>query len=437
MKVLFLTDGISPYVVGGMQRHTFFVVKWLVKQGVSVMLYHCVEDNTELVTTKDVVDKMNLSSSEERLLKTECFYFPKAGKLVGHYIRRSKKYSRILFNHWSKDQEVYDFVYSKGFCAFEFLRKRKSGLILPKIGTKLHGLNMFQQSPDVKYRMQSFMLRPIANYVIRNSDVSFSYGGKITSDLLKLGVLEEKIIEIPTGIDKAIGEFIVFLDSDDLLSPKCLEGRVEIIENNKQLDFALFPMGSFLKKVGDLTYSWNPVKEKALEKFLSHELPWAICQPIFKTSFLKENKYRYNDKYSRLQDVYFHTIMLLDKPVFETIAGNPDCFYRVDETRKTDTNIEFYRNYANSVILYFQEINMRLESNNMKRQLHKTLLNAIYEINIGRISNKITKEQYHKLSNDVRLTAEKPVFILRLYRGLCSLFSFNIRGLRFLFLKVM
>jgi len=202
MKVLFLTDGISPYVVGGMQRHTFFVVKWLVKQGVSVMLYHCVEDNTELVTTKDVVDKMNLSSSEERLLKTECFYFPKAGKLVGHYIRRSKKYSRILFNHWSKDQEVYDFVYSKGFCAFEFLRKRKSGLILPKIGTKLHGLNMFQQSPDVKYRMQSFMLRPIANYVIRNSDVSFSYGGKITSDLLKLGVLEEKIIEIPTGIDK-------------------------------------------------------------------------------------------------------------------------------------------------------------------------------------------------------------------------------------------
>jgi len=202
MNVLFLSDGISPYVTGGMQRHTFFVVKWLVKQGVSVMLYHCVEDNTELVTTKEVVDKMNLSSSEARFLKTECFYFPKAGKLVGHYIRRSKKYSRILFKHWSKNQEVYDFVYSKGFCAFEFLRKRKSGLILPKIGTKLHGLNMFQQSPDVKYRMQSFMLRPIANYVIRNSDVSFSYGGKITSDLLKLGVLEEKIIEIPTGIDK-------------------------------------------------------------------------------------------------------------------------------------------------------------------------------------------------------------------------------------------
>ena len=202
MNVLFLSDGISPYVTGGMQRHTFFVVKWLVKQGVSVMLYHCVEDNTELVTTKEVVDKMNLSSSEERLLKTECFYFPAAGKLVGHYIRRSKKYSRILFKHWSKDQEVYDFVYSKGFCAFEFLRKRKSGCILPKIGTKLHGLNMFQQSPDVKYRMQSFMLKPIANYVIRNSDVSFSYGGKITSDLLKLGVLEEKIIEVPTGIDK-------------------------------------------------------------------------------------------------------------------------------------------------------------------------------------------------------------------------------------------
>lgn len=238
------------------------------------------------------------------------------------------------------------------------------------------------------------------------------------------------------GIDKAIGEFIMFLDSDDLLSPMCLEKRVEIIENNKQLDFAVFPMGSFLKKVGDLTYSWNPVKEKALEKFLSHELPWAICQPIFKTSFLKENNYRYSDKYSRLQDVYFHTIMLLDKPVFETVVVNPDCFYRVDDTRKTDTNIEFYRNYANSVIRYYKEINKRIESNNMKRKLHKTLLNALYEINIGRISNKITKEQYYKLSNDVKLTAEKSVLILSLYRSLCSLFPFNIRGLRFLFLKV-
>jgi len=238
------------------------------------------------------------------------------------------------------------------------------------------------------------------------------------------------------GIDKAIGEFIMFLDSDDLLSPMCLEKRVEIIENNKQLDFAVFPMGSFLKKVGDLTYSWNPVKEKALENFLSHELPWAICQPLFKTRFLKENKYRYSEKYSRLQDVHFHTIMLLGDPFFETIAGNPDCFYRVDETRKTDINIEFYRKYANSVILYFQEINVKLGSKSIKRELHKTLLNALYEINIGRISNKITKEQYYKLSNDVRLTAEKSVLILRLYSGLCSLFPFNIRGLRFLFLKV-
>ena len=202
MKILFLSDGISPYVAGGMQRHTFFVVKWLVKQGVEVMLYHCVDRTDYLVTTQDVIDKMNLSFSEAKFLKTECFYFPNSGKFVGHYIRRSKKYSRLLFEHWSKDKKEYDFVYSKGFCAFEFLRKRKSGLILPKVGTKLHGLNMFQQPPDLKYRIQSFMLRPIAKYVIRNSDVSFSYGGKITSDLLKLGVLEEKIIEVPTGIDK-------------------------------------------------------------------------------------------------------------------------------------------------------------------------------------------------------------------------------------------
>lgn len=238
------------------------------------------------------------------------------------------------------------------------------------------------------------------------------------------------------GIDNSKGEFIMFLDSDDLLVPKCLEKRVKFSENNKHLDFSVFPMGSFLKKVGDLDYCWNPVMEKALERFLSHELPWAICQPIFKTSFLKENKYRYSDKYSRLQDVYFHTIILLDNPVFETVVSIPDCFYRVDETRKTDTNIEFYRNYANSVILYFQEINMRLESNNIKRELHKTLLNAIYEINIGRISKKISRDEYQKLSNEILRAAGKQAFVLHVYRTLCSIFPLNIRGLRFMFLKV-
>ena len=55
------------------------------------------------------------------------------------------------------------------------------------------------------------------------------------------------------GISAASADLIVFLDSDDLLRPGCLERRVEIMQRNPDLDFAVFPSGVFIEKFGDLT----------------------------------------------------------------------------------------------------------------------------------------------------------------------------------------
>ena len=43
MKIALLTDGIPPYVVGGMQQHSYSLAKYLVLNGNEVTLFHFVK----------------------------------------------------------------------------------------------------------------------------------------------------------------------------------------------------------------------------------------------------------------------------------------------------------------------------------------------------------------------------------------------------------
>ena len=42
MNVAILTDGIIPFVLGGMQRHSSNLIRSLSKRGVNITIYHCV-----------------------------------------------------------------------------------------------------------------------------------------------------------------------------------------------------------------------------------------------------------------------------------------------------------------------------------------------------------------------------------------------------------
>ena len=47
MRIALLTDGIYPYVMGGMQRHSYYLAKYLARAGVHVDLYHFIPPNSE------------------------------------------------------------------------------------------------------------------------------------------------------------------------------------------------------------------------------------------------------------------------------------------------------------------------------------------------------------------------------------------------------
>lgn len=231
------------------------------------------------------------------------------------------------------------------------------------------------------------------------------------------------------GLRKATGEYVIFFDSDDLMNSKCLEQRIEYMKSNLELNFAVFTMGTFYQKLGDSNSVWIPQKENALELFLSHQLPWAICQPIFKIEFLLKNLFFFDEDFSRLQDVDFHTTILMRKPNFAVVNCSPDCFYRIDNNRKVFNNLELLEQYTNSISNYFKKYFTKKN----KSYLDKSLLMLLSIIVQDKLSKSISFFEAQKLtlsliSNTYGLNKQ----VLKIYSNIALNISFNLKGLRFI-----
>lgn len=194
MRIALLTDGITPYVTGGMQRHSFNLCRTLARLGVHIDLYHCDPE-------KKGAEALECFSPEEKKMITPFLIdFPDFGKMPGHYIRESYEYAQRIYRTLRKQARV-DFIYAKGFTAWEVLNKKSKGEDLPPVGVNLHGYEMFQRKAGLRSRLEaSLFLKPPAKFAITHADYLFSYGGKITSLLLSLGVDSHRIVSIPGGI---------------------------------------------------------------------------------------------------------------------------------------------------------------------------------------------------------------------------------------------
>ncbi len=100
------------------------------------------------------------------------------------------------------------------------------------------------------------------------------------------------------GLAKAVGDYVIFLDSDDELLSHCLENRF-FFEKYKSQDFLVFPMG-VNSDIG-VSKKEIPVNESYLKDFLSYNLPWQTMCPIWKTSFIRKLN-GFKEGYPRLND---------------------------------------------------------------------------------------------------------------------------------------
>ena len=135
MKIALITDGIYPYVLGGMQKHSYYLAKYFSRLGHQTTVFHCTNNaNPNYSEHFEANELENLNFVEVE--------FPKSDGLPGHYIRSSRAYSKKLFKAFWTQCKKADFIYTKGFTGIHFFKMKH--LLNCPIGVQLHGLEMFQ-----------------------------------------------------------------------------------------------------------------------------------------------------------------------------------------------------------------------------------------------------------------------------------------------------
>lgn len=199
MNILIITDGITPFVIGGMQKHSYNLARQLAMLGHRITLFHCVTGQNKLPEREDIA---NLFGEEAmKNLESICLRFPKPSWYPGHYLKESYIYSRMIFKRIESRLSEFDFIYAKGFTAWYFLEQKKGGKSMPPVGIKFHGYEMFQPPVGWRMRLENALLATPVKWNNAHADLVFSYGGKITPLIESLGVSSQRIVEIPTGID--------------------------------------------------------------------------------------------------------------------------------------------------------------------------------------------------------------------------------------------
>jgi len=199
MKILFITDGIYPFVTGGMQKHSYYLAKFLSKSNIDVFLVHCSNN----FNTIDEKAQLEFDDFNHEKITFKKYQFPSSRKFPGHYVQANKLYSEIIFNDLKSQLDSFNIIYCQGYTGWKFIIESKKRKLNIPIISNLHGYEMFQKAPSLKVKLEHYILRSITKQISCNSDFVFSFGGKITDILRRIGVKNESIIESPIGIESS------------------------------------------------------------------------------------------------------------------------------------------------------------------------------------------------------------------------------------------
>jgi glycosyltransferase involved in cell wall biosynthesis len=231
------------------------------------------------------------------------------------------------------------------------------------------------------------------------------------------------------GIKEAKGEFIIFLDSDDILCKDCLKNRIEFFRDFPNTGFAVFCMGSFNEVIGDNTFLWNKFEGNFIKRFLSHDLPWAIPSLLWKKTSLEMLK-GFDESFKRYQDIELHIRALLDENLNYAIdkSNHPDCYYRISDERFGKDYFRFIQNKKNGVlhfISFFESYLKKIGNHKSIKYLKLTFFQFLTDLFFYYRKSTLTLKEVEVVLDDIfkrkifiLLFSSKDVFFLKLYINL-------------------
>lgn len=132
-----------------------------------------------------------------------------------------------------------------------------------------------------------------------------------------------------TGLAACTAPFVLFLDSDDLLHPRCLDWRMAFVNKQAEVpEISIFPTLTFREHPGDSNILWNIDKSiPDILRFLRLDCPWSTTGALWRSDALRRIG-GFEEKLPGWQDWQVHIVALLEGFSCVRAGGPPDSYWR-------------------------------------------------------------------------------------------------------------
>ena len=214
------------------------------------------------------------------------------------------------------------------------------------------------------------------------------------------------------GLDFAVGEFSVFLDSDDMLSPNLLSEALLAAREDADCDVFCFPKkmmgGDKYVHFTDRIFSDIPKGSKKIFDFSKDRTDFSVSDVgscIIRSSVIRNKHIRFNERLSYSEDGNFTTLCILNKCKLHCVHT---AYYEYRVRRGSLTFANTYSNYTERYIVPAAEIFWNLP--NEAYSIYSR--NKVRDRYLGRyVSDKL----FNHLRKDIKPTID----------DVCRLFSQN------------
>lgn len=161
------------------------------------------------------------------------------------------------------------------------------------------------------------------------------------------------------GLQHAIGKFICFFDSDDIVLPHCLENRVKYMEKNEKIDFGVFKAETF-DKSGQIPIQTFGTKATSddMKFFINGILPFAVWTNIYRRKSLLRCQAIWDENILSLQDAAYNIQNISVKNLkYSYYPGNEtDYLWRINHNANSITKNIQSKKYNKSHIYFLKTI---------------------------------------------------------------------------------
>lgn len=178
-----------------------------------------------------------------------------------------------------------------------------------------------------------------------------------------------------TGLEWAKGEFITFFDSDDKLSTKYIENKINCFNGDSTLDLVI-SLSKWIENGEEKFFTNIPTMFHPLIRFYSLypvvDIPW-LTPTLIRKSFLIQNKIRWDESVKLHQDIQFNVSLVSKNPNILWFTNEVDWYWLFDQKgisigKEKNDEIDTFRKLID---IYWANLNDGGIDHKLKKQVTK------------------------------------------------------------------